>query len=90
MTCHGGVKPAEGLDFTTSSSGYSGLVNKASTQCTTTKLRVKPNDLAGSYLWNKLLGSGMCSGSQMPKAGVSLTQAQLDTVRAWILTGAQQ
>jgi len=52
-------------------SGYLGLVNKLSGQCTT-KLLVKPNDLAGSYLMNKLNGSGMCSGSQMPKIGTSL------------------
>ncbi|MBL8950054.1 MAG: hypothetical protein JNK82_04715 [Myxococcaceae bacterium] len=41
-----------------------------------------------SYLVNKLTGTGMCLGSQMPKGSGSLTAAQLDTVRAWNATGA--
>ena len=79
--------PAASQNLSSASAGYAALVNVASVQCTT-KLRVKANDLAGSYLMNKLLGTGMCVGSQMPKAGVSLTQAELDTIRAWISTGA--
>jgi hypothetical protein len=84
--CHSGVRPAEGLDFSTSTSGYTGLVNVNSTQCTTKK-RVQPGDVNTSYLFNKLTGVGMCFGSQMPK-GSSLTAAELDTVRAWIESGA--
>ena len=52
------------------------------------RLRVKPNDVAGSYLVNKLNGSGMCFGSAMPKVGGGLTQAELDVVRSWILSNA--
>lgn len=85
--CHSGARPAEGLELTTASTGYADLVNVASGQCST-RLLVKPNDVAGSYLMNKLLGSGMCFGSQMPKAGGGLTTAELDTVRAWILSNA--
>jgi len=86
--CHSGARPAEGLDFSTSSTGYAGLVNVASTQCSGKK-RVAPNDLANSYLWNKLTGAGLCFGTQMPKAGSSLPQSALDTVQAWINTGAK-
>lgn len=85
--CHAGARPAEGLDLSSASVGYANLVNAASGQCTTRKL-VIPNDISGSYLVNKLLGAGMCFGSQMPKAGGGLTQTELDTVRAWILSNA--
>jgi hypothetical protein len=85
--CHGGARPAESLDLSTASVGFSQLVNVASGQCSA-RLRVKPNDVAGSYLMNKLTGSGMCFGSAMPKAGGGLTTAELDTVRAWILSNA--
>lgn len=81
------MMPAASLSLATASGGHAELVNVTSTQCTT-KALVKPNDLAGSYLMNKLLGTGMCQGSQMPKVGVSLTQVELDTIRAWISTGA--
>ena len=85
--CHGGARPAESLDLSTASSGYQQLVNVAAAQCGSRK-RVIPNDVSNSYLVNKLTGSGMCFGSQMPKAGGGLTQAELDTVRAWILSNA--
>lgn len=88
-SCHGGSRPAEGLDLSTASTGYSLLVNHLSAECTN-KLRVAPGDIAGSYLMNKLTGSGMCSGSQMPKTATSLTQSELDTVQAWIGSGAAQ
>ncbi|HKU44993.1 MAG TPA: hypothetical protein VJR89_42830 [Polyangiales bacterium] len=82
-SCHGGTRPAEGLDLSTASRAKSALVDVASTQCTN-KLLVKPKDPNQSYLINKLTGSSMCSGSRMPKGGSALTQAQLDTIRAWI------
>lgn len=85
--CHGSARPAEGLDLSTASVGYSMLVNINSGQCATRK-RVTPNDVAASYLINKLTGSGMCFGSAMPKAGGGLTQGELDIVRAWILSNA--
>jgi hypothetical protein len=36
----------------------------------------------------KLMGVTLCSGTQMPKAGSSLPQAQLDAIGAWICSGA--
>jgi hypothetical protein len=85
--CHSGARPAEGLELSTAAIGYSKLVNVASGQCSTRK-RVVPNDVATSYLMNKLTGSGMCFGSQMPKASGGLSQLELDTVRSWILSNA--
>jgi hypothetical protein len=85
--CHGSTRPAEGLDLSTASAGYANLVDQPSGQCSS-RLRVKRNDVANSYLINKLLGAGMCFGSQMPKAGGGLSAAELDVVRAWILSNA--
>ena len=78
--------PAEGLNLSSSSTGYAGLVNVSSTECTTKK-RVLPGDSNNSYLINKLTGLNMCFGSKMPKTG-SMSQAQIDTIRAWIDSGA--
>jgi hypothetical protein len=85
--CHAGVRPAEGLDLSTAAVGFAELLNVNSAQCTAKK-RVAPLDLSGSYLLNKLTGSGMCFGSQMPKGGGGPTTQELDTIRAWILSGA--
>lgn len=87
MGCHGGARPAEGLNLSTVALGFGQLVNITSSQCAARK-RVVPNDLTASYLVNKLTGSGMCFGSAMPKAGGGLTQSELDIVRAWILSNA--
>jgi hypothetical protein len=85
-SCHGGARPAEDLDLSTATVGYAELVNVPSLQCTS-KLLVKPGDIENSYLMNKLLGTGMCFGSRMPKS-FSLSPADLDIVRAWIGSGA--
>jgi hypothetical protein len=81
--CHAGRTAAEGLDLSTSAKAQAGLVDVASTECTSKK-RVLSGDATQSYLLNKLTGSGMCSGSQMPKGGTPLNNTELDTVRSWI------
>lgn len=86
MGCHAGARPADGLDFSTASGSYAQLVGIASQQCSN-RIRVVRNDVAASYLVNKLTGVGMCQGSRMPKGG-ALTAAELDLVRAWITSGA--
>ncbi len=88
-SCHSGSHPAASLDLSTDPVAYGALVNQPSTQCASVLL-VKPGDIAGSYLVNKLTGSGMCSGSLMPKGGTAFTSTQVDTVRAWIASGAAQ
>jgi hypothetical protein len=81
--CHAGANAAEDLDLSTSAKAQAALVDVASKECTNKK-RVLSGDAAQSYLLNKLTGSGMCSGSQMPKGGTPLNNAELDTVRSWI------
>ena len=81
--CHGGARPAQGLNLSTAAIAQGELINVTSQQCTAKKL-VAPGDPTQSYLVNKLTGVGMCSGSQMPKGGSALTNTELDTVRTWI------
>jgi hypothetical protein len=86
-SCHSGNRPAENLDLSTAALGYGEMLNQPSGQCAS-KLLVKPGDVAGSYLINKLTGVAMCSGSLMPKADGALSAADLEVVRAWIGSGA--
>jgi cytochrome c5 len=86
-SCHGGTTPSSGLDLSSAVTGYGSLFDVASVQCLST-VRVVPEDIASSYLVNKLTGIGMCAGSRMPQGGNPLTVTQIDTVRAWIATGA--
>lgn len=80
--------PAEDLDFSSVTSAYDDLVtNGASQQCVST-FRVVPWDPAASYLIAKVTGSGICFGTIMPKIGAALDPAEIDTIRAWIATGA--
>jgi hypothetical protein len=81
--CHGGNKPAEGLNLSSKTTAQANLVGVTSDQCTTKKL-VVAGEPTQSYLINKLTGVGMCSGSQMPKGGAAVTAAELDKIRAWI------
>jgi hypothetical protein len=81
--CHSGNRPAAGLSLVSGAS-YGALVNVASS-CTTSL--VKPGAPASSYLMNKLNGTKMCSGSQMPKSG-GLAAADLSLINTWICEGA--
>ncbi len=86
--CHGNIAPKAGLSLL-AGVGYDQLVNVYSSQCSSKK-RVAPGSPSESYLVDKLTGSNLCFGSQMPKAGQSLPAAQLDIVNRWICSGAQR
>jgi hypothetical protein len=85
--CHSGSRAKAALDLTLAKS-YSELVNVSASQCGDGRLLVDPQDASRSYLVQKLLGTEMCQGGQMPKAGVSLPSAQLEAITAWICQGA--
>lgn len=87
VACHGGARPAGNLDLSSSAAAYSALVSVPASQCVG-EIRVVPGDPLRSYLLAKLTGIGMCVGTQMPKADVSLSSVELDAVRAWIGRGA--
>jgi hypothetical protein len=81
--CHGGGAPAQGLNLSSAASALAGLVGVAANECDN-RLRVAAGAPAGSYLINKLTGEGLCSGERMPRGRPALSNAQIDTVRAWI------
>jgi hypothetical protein len=57
--------------------------------CSGAGVRVFPSDLHKSYLINKLIGLGMCTGTdQMPMTGDPFTLDQVQTVANWICEGA--
>lgn len=49
--------------------------------------RVRPNDVANSYLYRKIIGSGI-TGDRMPQGSPPLSDAQTKLVRDWIRRGA--
>jgi hypothetical protein len=85
--CHAGALPAEKLDLSSQSISYAELVNVVASQCSN-RLLVAPGSPASSYLVSKLTGTDMCSGSRMPKGGSALSNADLESVRSWIGSGA--
>ena len=84
--CHTGNRPAASLSLA-SGAAFAALVNVPSSSCGS-RLRVKPAAVSASYLVDKLLGTNLCSGTQMPKAGSGLPAAQLSAITGWICQGA--
>lgn len=69
-----------------SGNSYSNIFNKASS---TGKDYIEPNDLANSYLLQKIIGSSGINGSRMPLRASALSQTQIDALSDWINDGAQ-
>lgn len=67
---------------------YQALVNVVAADCPDKRVIVKPGDPSSSYLVEKLLGAGMCSGARMPLRGTPLSDADMATIEAWICQGA--
>jgi hypothetical protein len=85
--CHSGMKPKEGLALDAAKS-YAELVNVTASQCGGSRKLVVPGSPGSSYLLQKLLNVGVCTGTQMPKAGQTLPQKQLDLISDWVCSGA--
>lgn len=83
--CHTGTRPSAGVSLA-AGAAYAALVNVASS-CSG-RMLVRPAAPAQSYLTDKLYGTNLCNGSQMPKAGSSLPAAQLAVISTWICQGA--
>jgi hypothetical protein len=82
------MRPKEGLSLD-AGAAYAELVDVAASQCGGGRKLVKAGDAGQSYLMHKLLGTELCSGSQMPKAGQSLPANQLALISDWICQGAK-
>ncbi len=86
--CHAGPNPQQGMNLS-AGQAYSNVVNVFSNQVPRLR-RIEPNNPDSSYLVLKLQGvAGSVGGlgTRMPLGG-QLTQAQIDTVRAWVAGGA--
>jgi len=86
--CHAGATPQQGMNLS-AGQAYSNIVGVASNEVPRL-LRVAPSDPDSSYLVLKVEGkAGLVGGvgTQMPLGG-ALSQAQIDTIRAWIAAGA--
>lgn len=89
MGCHGGAPFAGGLDLR-AASAHKSLVNVAASGAPA-KLRVKPGDPEGSFLFQKLTNTqDVDEGNPMPSslAWQEPDAARLDVLRCWILRGA--
>jgi len=86
--CHGGDSPKKGLDLS-KDKGFANLLQHKSQEEPLMQL-VKAGDPAASYLWLKVSHTAT-EGRGMPRTifgAKKLPQAQLDTVRDWIIQGA--
>jgi len=77
---------SEDLDLS-EGAGYDALVGVPAVQCGD-RMLVEPGEPGSSYLYDKVLGVNLCSGTQMPKAGSGLPAAQLQAIADWICSGA--
>lgn len=88
--CHvrGGVSGLDTLRlYLEDGESWTSLVNQASTQ-SSALTRVIPNDSANSLLYQKVSSDTPPVGSRMPIFGGSLSQKQIDVIKAWIDQGA--
>ena len=89
VKCHGTKEKKSKLDLS-AGEAYKSLVGVPSREVPET-LRVKPGDPEQSYLWLKLNHSAS-EGSGMPKGiffSKNLSDQDLATIRAWIVSGAR-
>jgi hypothetical protein len=84
--CHKGTTGISNLDLS-AGNAYDALVGAPAGQCDDGRHLVLPGKPSDSYLVDKLLGTDLCSGTQMPKSG-GLSTAELATIVAWVCGGA--
>ena len=53
------------------------------------KIRVRPGDADGSFLWQKVSGPAPDEGDKMPFVGHDLGPVELWAIRDWIVRGAK-
>ncbi len=87
--CHDGSSTTTlpGVQNLTAGNSYASIVNVSSLETPALK-RIKPNDVANSYMVQKLLGAPGIVGVQMPKGGTPLPQSTIDRLKTWINNGA--
>jgi mono/diheme cytochrome c family protein len=73
--CHGAEDPEEGLELTRYRTAMVGSMNGPV---------IEPGDPENSYLVDQIVSG------RMPKEGEKLSQAEIDTIIAWIEAGAPE
>ncbi|HEX6097473.1 MAG TPA: hypothetical protein VF432_14180 [Thermoanaerobaculia bacterium] len=85
--CHDPLgQSSSGQLILTPGQAYAQTVNRASTEMPSLS-RIRPNDVANSYLYRKVTGAGI-TGERMPLGGPPLSDAQIRLIRDWIRRGA--
>lgn len=90
VLCHqpGGFATLSGIPLDLRSDvALSELRNQASVQ-DESLIFVVPNDVAVSFLFDKVANETPAIGTQMPQ-NAALTEAEIDVIRRWIETGAE-
>lgn len=86
--CHTGIGTAlPGVQNLTSGNTYASIVGVASLEQPSLK-RIAPNDVANSYLIQKVEGAASITGARMPLGGPYLDQPTIDMIKTWINNGA--
>lgn len=84
--CHAGSAPQANQNLS-ENVAYANIVNVNSVEVPAKK-RIAPGDTTNSYLFDKIKGI-QTVGDRMPADGPPyLTEAEIDTIRTWILNGA--
>jgi len=87
--CHTGSNPPHGLNLS-AGLAYGNLVNVPAAEAPLD--RIEPGLPDSSYLIHKIQGTQLTvggSGARMPFGGPYLSQATIDTLRAWVAKGAK-
>ncbi len=85
LGCHDPLGRQEDL-ILRAGTAYAQIVGRPSVEMPSLA-RVQPGDANNSYLYRKIIGSGL-TGDRMPQGGPFLSDAQIKLVRDWIRRGA--
>ncbi len=83
--CHAGATPQQGMDLSAGRS-YASIVGVKATE--STRARIAPFDVAGSYLLSKVAGDATITGSRMPLGGPYLPDTKQQLLVDWVRRGA--
>lgn len=83
--CHAGGSPQAGMDLSAGRS-YGQIVGVKATE--STRQRIAPGDVAGSYLVSKTAGDATITGSRMPLGGPYLSDSRQQLLVDWVRRGA--
>lgn len=83
--CHAGASPQRGMDLS-AGRAYALIVGVPSVE--SSRLRIAPGDVAGSYMISKIQGDATITGSRMPLGGPYLPPDKGQLLVDWVRRGA--